>query len=237
MASVVRPPRPAIVTVLAVLHLLVGAVGAVAEGTWLCYAVRVYTMSNDTFTKAAVTDAPLEVQRSTPFFQEANLAASAVGLALSLALIAAGVGLLRVRRWALNLSVLYGGLSLAYQVVWMAYFYVMVAYVILPAFENPPAPAGFYIFSIYIGTPQAYRDYLHWLTLAAQIATPLGLIYPLFVLIVTSLPSVKKAFRRPKPEEALVNIELDQPAPAAAPGASTGVVPSAPPEDRVRPEG
>jgi hypothetical protein len=229
MASVVRPPRPAIVTVLAVLHLLVGTVGAVAEGAWLYYAVRVYTMSNDEFTKAAVTNAPLEVQRSTPFFQEANLGASAAGLALSLALIAAGVGLLRVRRWALNLSVLYGGLSLAYQIVWMAYFYIMVVTVILPAFENPPPPAG-------ISGP-TYRAYLHSLTLAAEVVTPLGVLYPLFVLIVTSLPSVKKAFRRPKPEEALVNIEIDQTAPAASPDAATGIVPSAPPEDRVRPEG
>ena len=128
-----------------------------------------------------------------PFYSQAHLAVSVTGLVLSLVLIADGVGLFSCRRWAYNLGVLYGWLSIVCQVAWLAYVFLVVQPIILEALSNIPLKPG----TAPPGTqPDDYRHFLQTAEMAANVVTGLGLIYPIFVLIMLAVS--RKAFRQEK---------------------------------------
>jgi hypothetical protein len=224
MASVVSLKRPASVTVLAVLQIIFGCLGVVLELLQGGQALM-FLLSPTALKAAAVADPMLEVRSAAPYYFEAMTVACLCGLILSLVLIADGIGLLLMRRWAYNLGVLYGWLSIVFQVAWLAYVLLVAQPVILDGLSNLPIKAG-----TLKGwsDPQAYRTFLQWMQIGATVLTALGPAYPIFVLVM--LAAVRKAFRRSKaaPEGAVEN--------AAEPGEAAAPAPAAaPPDERIGP--
>ena len=202
MASFERPRRPASVTVLAILQLIVGVVGLVSE---------VLDLAAPSLLSASPGAPPAEILAEVPFFTQVKLAACVVGLVLSLVLIADGVGLLMLRRWAYNLGVVYAWLSIVYQVAWLAYVFLVAQPVILEALSNIPIKPG----TLPTGMqPDDFRHYLQTVEKVASFVTGLGLIYPIFVLVMLAV--TRKAFRREKwaPEGA---VEVADAAPSGTP--------------------
>ncbi len=192
MASFERPRRPASITVLAVSQLIVGGVGLVYElfkaGGSLVF------LANPSLMKVVADANPVAgVTLQAPYFLEVQSAAALMGLVLSVVLIVDGIGLILLRRWAYNLGVLYGWLSIVYQVVWLAYLFLVVQPVVMAALENLPLPPQGAASGI---QPQAYRDAMKIANVIDAALTVVGLTYPIFVLIMLAV--TQKAFRRPK---------------------------------------
>jgi hypothetical protein len=194
MTDLMRPPRPVLVTILAILHLLVGGIGLIVEGWSLVGTVILLNSSKAALQSPGHADPTLGAKLETPYFLNVSVGVHSAGVVLSLVLILAGVGLFLVKRWSYNLSVLYAWLSIAYQVVWIAFLVVVYLPVALPSFENAPAPANLPAGA----TPQAFREGLKIWCIGEVVVVALGLIYPLIVVVLTMLPAVKRAFRRPK---------------------------------------
>ena len=213
MASVVPPKRPASITVLAVLQLVFGCLGLALEVLQGGQALM-FLLNPAGLKAAGAADPMLEVRSAVPYYFEALTAASLFGLVLSLVLIADGIGLLLVRRWAYNLGVLYGWLSIVFQVAWLAYVLLIAQPVILDGLSNIPIKPGMVPPGM---DHDAYRKLEQWKQIGATVLTALGLVYPIFVLIMLAV--VRKAFRRPKaaPEGA---VEV-----AAEPGEATAPAP------------
>lgn len=190
MASLVRPTRPASLTFLAVCQIVVGCVGLIYEVLKVGFTAMF--LVSPAMLKEASKNVAVEVLTQVPFYFETHLAASLFGLVLSILLIVDGIGLLQVRRWAYNLGVLYGWLSIAYQVAWLAYLLMVAMPVKMAGFDNMPLPAGSPAMS-----PDAYRNLLKGAEIFDDATTAIGLTYPIFVLIMLGV--TRKAFRRPAP--------------------------------------
>ena len=193
-------------------------------GHLLFYAILNITIPELFYTLPGVS--LVDLLAGVPFFSEAHLAASATGLVLSLVLIAVGVGLLMLRRWAYNLGVLYGWLSIAHQVGWMAYLLLVAQPVILDGLSNMPIKPG----ALSPGTqPEDYRHFLQTMEIITTLLTGLGLICPVFVLVMLAVN--RKAFRREKwaPEGAVEVADAASPAQAPAAGEESA------PDDRIGP--
>jgi hypothetical protein len=227
MASIERPRRPASVVFLAVCQLIVGTVGLVYEIAKAGSSVML--LVSPAMAKTAADSNPaVGLTLQVPYFLEGQLAASSVGLILSLVLIADGIGLLLLRRWAYNLGILYGWISIIYQVAWMAYLLLIAMPVMMAGIENMPAPAG---------TPnaQTFREVMRAAEIFDIASTGGGLLYPIFVLIMLAV--TRKAFRRPKP--AAEAAEEYDPGAAASPYAAEEPSPGyrGEPDDRIGPAG
>jgi len=218
MASVERPRRPASVIVLGVCQLVVGGVGLVYEGLALVGALGL--LLSPAILKAATdADPTIGFRLQAPFYIQILIATSVMGLILSLVLIADGIGLLLVRRWAYNLGVLYGWLSIINQVVWLVFLFLIVMPVVTPAMDNMVVPPG-------TQQPQQYREGQKQRLLIEDGSDALGLLYPIFVLIMLAV--TRKAFRRQKPVAA--GAEDDGPDAAAESYAEPGE-----PDDHIGP--
>jgi hypothetical protein len=226
MASIARPPRPASVLFLAVCQLIVGGIGIVYETFKVGGSLLL--LASPTVAKAAANANPaVEISlHGVPYFLQAQIAASLVGLVLSIVLIVDGIGLLRMRRWAYNLGVLYGWISIIYQVAWMAFLILVALPVMLAGIENMPVAAG-------TPDPQSVRDRMKIAEYVDVGSTALGLLYPIFVLIMLAV--VRNAFRRPK---TVAEAAADY-VPGAAAGAEAAEEPppgyGVEPEDRIGP--
>jgi hypothetical protein len=165
---------------------------------------------------------------AVPYYFETHTAASLVGLILSIVLIANGVGLLMVRRWAYNLGVVYGWLSIAYQVAWSVYYFLVVMPVVMASLDNAAPPLGFK------GQAQAFRDAVKIGATVDAVMTPMGLLYPIFVLIM--LVAIRKAFRRPKPApEGDEEAGVGEAAPGVEERPHADLPPGYEPDDRIGP--
>jgi hypothetical protein len=187
MASVPPAKRPTSIFILAVLQFLVGGVGLIYET--LNIATPGLLQAKPPTVPAAMSD----LTAAIPFLREVTLAASVTGLVLSLVLIVDGVGLLRMKRWSYNLGVLYGWLSIAYQAGWLSFLILVAQPILLEGLSNIPLkpgelPAGW--------QPDAYRRVLRIAEIAGVVVTGLGLLYPIFVLLMLAVK--RKAFRRGK---------------------------------------
>ena len=225
MASVERPRRPASVIVLAVCQLMVGSAGIVYDA-FKAGGSLLFRLSPTLMKSAADANPVAGFQMQAPYFLEVQTAASVVGFVLSIVLIADGIGLLLLRRWAYNLGVLYGWLSIVYQVVWLAFLFLVVMPVVLPAMDNMVVPPG-------TAQPQAFRETQKVLLMIEDGSTALGLLYPIFVLIMLAV--TRKAFRRPRPAAEAA----EDYGPGAAEGPDAGEEPSpgyrGEPDDRIGP--
>ena len=158
--------RPTSVTVIGILHIVFGGMGVI------CVPVGMFFLAVlPALMRHAVFAHPLP-----PVFQEENLRSGLMAfnlmraLIVSIALIVAGIGLLRMKSWGRILSIIYG----VYGVL-AALVVPLVAYHFMPRAPNEAEEVG------------------------RAIGVPIGIccaiIYPVVVLIVMLAPSVAAAFR------------------------------------------
>jgi hypothetical protein len=191
-----RRELPTVVLVLAIFHFIVGGCGLVCG---LCSGIMVLTNPNTAALfsfgnpqlaqqQQAQQDAMQRVlNERVPHLKVFQAETVVVSLALSAALIAAGVGLISLRGWARTLSLAYAVLSILQTLVAAFYSFVYMAPANEEAFRQMPAP-----------NPQT----AHMMQNMGQMMMPLmvfgvliQLVYPVTVLIVMLLPSVRAAFR------------------------------------------
>jgi hypothetical protein len=148
-----------------------------------------------------------------PFHRAALLTQAALALILSAILVIAGIGLLNKRPWGRKLSLAYGVLSIVFQIAGMVY---TVAFMF-------PAMSDFY--------RQMEQEYPNLALLfssarvgmwAGLVAVPVGLIYPIVVLVLMTRRGVVAVFAGEPSEVAEVERVEDR-------GDSTGAFTAEPP--------
>jgi hypothetical protein len=190
------PRRPTSVLVIAIFHFIVGGIGVMSD---LCGTFAV-AGGNKLFSglggpQQAQQTAELEkaMKEKVPGYEAYQIGILALSWLFDVALISAGVGLLRMKPWARTLSLVYAVISLLAKVFVAVYTILYLAPATAEAVKAalPPQGAG----------PQAAQaqQVMSFATDIAKItavATPfLSMIYPLAVLIVLGRPSIGAAFR------------------------------------------
>jgi hypothetical protein len=188
--------RPTSVTVIAILNLVFGTLGLIGG---LCSGVgQVISAANivpqpPPGPRAARTQIPPDfaerqqrfLEQEIPFYKVTTMTIIALGFPLSAMLIAAGIGLLGMRRRARKLSLIYGIVSIVYQVAGFAYTLTL----------QLPAMNTFFrqLEKEIPGSAQSvmFLRLILWFTLAL---VPIGLIYPIVVLVVLTRRKVVAAF-------------------------------------------
>jgi hypothetical protein len=192
-----RRKVPTVVTVLAVFHFIVGGFGLLSG---LCGGIfLLISGGNPARLFAFIPEAQkqLEVQQRilterVPFYTAYQAEGLVVGLVLSALLVAAGVGLLRLRPWARVLCMVYAPPSILQTL--FAAFYTLVY--VTPASQEAARQAPFG------ANPQAAQA----AQAGAEAGAAVGLIlsafmfllmlaYPVITLVIVLLPSVGAAFR------------------------------------------
>jgi hypothetical protein len=185
-----RQRIPAAVVVVAIFHFLFGGLGlltSVGRGVFLLAAggdMPSFSFTPEMKEQMEITQRLLHER--APFLKVYHVETFLVGLVISLVLIAAGVGLLRLRPWARLLSLVYAPLSIAQTLLWV---YVTLAYV------NPATQDA--VRQTHFQSPQQAQVAqatasmpIRFLILVAL----LQLAYPAAVVIILLLPSVAAAF-------------------------------------------
>ncbi len=220
MASIPPTKRPVFALILAVLQLVVGVAGLAYETVYLAKPV----LLDGLVSGAPLADEYEKTLQQVPYFHEVRLIAGGVGLALSLLLVADAVGLFLRRRWGYNLAAVYAWLSIAYQAAWLAFALLIVQPTLMAGVLDTIAIAHG---TVPEGTESAVREHLKTMQWASVIVTGLGMLYPIFVLVVLAV--FRKAFREDRwaPEGA---VEVaDEGRPVGAPRAAG-------PDDRIETE-
>jgi hypothetical protein len=194
--------------VIAILHIVLGCTGLFCELGYLVYnAIGVEKMVEEMFAEPEPEEKPppakgkieLEIDsdmevflaKTIPNYELGQRINSILEIVFSLTLIVAGVGLLRMAAWSWWLSVGYSLLDIA----WRLNVIVVLVLVVSPALqeffqqqsgdiEDPAERMGVAVAAQFVS-----------ISMIAFVA--LYLVYPLLVLIVMFLPSVRQAFRDP----------------------------------------
>jgi len=180
------------VIVIAIFHLIIGGFGLMCD---LCGAASLvagggqqFSFNTDPKQKQMEKQMQDIFTRDLPAYTAIQVLEKIVGLALDVALICAGIGLLQMARWGRTLSIGYGAASLIYHFLSAVYVIVYV----IPAFDT--------IMQAALSQARTAQDRqavelgLGFMKGAMLGATCLPLIYPFIVLLVMGLPSVKVAF-------------------------------------------
>jgi hypothetical protein len=205
-------PRPALVTVVAVLHFVFGGLGLLCQTT---NGILQVSGAGEKFSTmfqppSNVQDPQMKKQmemqekmqkaiKDVPGAQAKLWADLMQDTVLSVCLIVAGIGLLQMRPWARTLSLLYAVVSILYKIGSIVY----VALYFLPAMQALAKEfSGDDPVSKIMGLSMQFSAYVGMGSLAAQ------MLYPVFVLIAMLVPSVAAAFRgeplaKPVPPEAI----------------------------------
>jgi hypothetical protein len=193
-------PRPTGVLVLAIFHLIIGAYGIFAN---LCTLISlVGTNALASFQPAAQQQQTLQLQAnlraSAPFFDVYQIVfAVVIPWALTIGLLAGGIGLIQMRPWARKLSIGYAVTSILHKAVNGIYNIMFVMpittawmkaqFAQMPPGTSPQAQAA----------AQQMAGTIAQVTQAMSVATPfLMMIYPIVVLLVLGRPQIVKAFER-----------------------------------------
>jgi hypothetical protein len=188
-------PGSGAVTTIAILHFVGGGLGLLQSFCRGANAFFLYQIGTGNMPAGPVGPGqrlPLELAlfSKAPGFFASQVAMTGVGLVLDVLLIIAGIGLLSRKSWARWGSVGYGVLSLIFKLIIIVYWIAVVAPVIgkLEAEE-----AG------KIKQDQMGQQQLHVEARTLQITQPaiLGvlMIYPIVVILVMFMPSVKRYFQ------------------------------------------
>ncbi len=205
------PPRPTAVTVLGILHL---AYGGLTLLLGLCSGVLfVAGVQNFTFQPPgpAPANAPFPtdlgarqqkfLEQAIPFHYAVQLAQIGAWVVLSTLLVAAGFELLAMRRRGRRLSLLYAVGSIAYQLAGFIYTAVFML----------PAMTDFYR-QLELEFPRAAPMFgvsrmALWVGL---LFVPVGLAYPIVVLVLLTRRSVRAAFEGPAGPRILSDTDAPQ---------------------------
>src|SRR5438105_9259900 len=206
-------PRPALVTVVAVLHFVFGGLGLLCQTTSDILHVsgldkrlsNLFMPPSNVQTNPQMKqqmEMPEKIQKAAdevPGAQALKVASLVQDTVLSVCLLVAGIGLLRMRAWGRSLSLLYAVLSILYKIGSIVYILLYT----LPAMQGLAKEfADGDPQSKFMGLSLQFGAYFAVLSLAAQ------MLYPVFVLIAMLVPSVAAAFRglplaKPVPPEAI----------------------------------
>jgi hypothetical protein len=188
-----KPVRPVLVTLIAIVQLVVGALLLACNVLGMVVTFAGESSATVTITTAGqpatrVYDTREEMEQQAPGYVKVLFGSAAADLMLNLAMIAGGIGMLRLRAWGWWLSLAWALLRLVYQVVTAGY----VWYVAMPAANRmvhavPHDDAGV------CGSMANGNTFYHvgWGLFATGFV-----LYPLLVLILLILPPVSRAFRR-----------------------------------------
>ena len=191
-----RRELPTAVLVLAIFHFLVGGYGLLCG---LCGGLMVLTNPNPAALFAFGNPQLAQQQQAqqeaiqrvlnerVPHLKVYQAETVVVGLALSGALIAAGLGLLSLRGWGRTLSLAYAVLSILQTLSAALYSFVYVAPANEEAFRQMPAPNP--------QTAHMMQNMAQMTVFFMVLSVLIQLAYPVTVLIIMLLPSVRAAFR------------------------------------------
>ena len=199
------PARPTPVTVIAILNLVFGGLGL------LCSLFGLLMQSVMDPTKfmgmggrppgAVKGFDPNEMvkqmqERMPSYMQTVGIAHEAVGVALSIVLIIAGIGLLQMRQWGRVLSILYAVVSIVVKIAYAVYSFVLV----LPVSRE----VNQIVFQQIRGQAmnrqeqammEAMMNMVETMSVVGAIVVPLvTLAYPVVVLVIMFLKSTRQAF-------------------------------------------
>jgi hypothetical protein len=196
----IQQRRPAAVLVLAVLHLVGGSLGLLAG---LCGLAGQAMQGVFAGPGGAAGNPGIVLQKkleALPGQQAFTLGELGANLVLDVMLITAGIGLLNLRPWARTLSLVYAPLAILKRLAVLAYTFM----VIIPRFDAivrewlaevnrqgaGPGP----------GLPvEGFADTMRITMTVSAIVSALFIAYPVVVLVLLNLPSVKAAFKGQAP--------------------------------------
>ncbi len=156
--------RPTSVTVFGVLNIIFGSLGI------LCTPLSMVTL----FSPGASQNPVLKIMQDNPVFRIWMITAAILGVIAAIVLLAAGIGLLRLRPWARTLSIGYGVYAIVAGLIGMVF---NVIYVILPLLSQPGHQAPFAAGAI-----------------GGVIGGCVGLAYPVLLIIFMTRPHIRLAF-------------------------------------------
>jgi hypothetical protein len=191
-----RTKRPTSVLVIAIFHFIFGGFGLIGGLVGLVFGVMMiaqpkpppgYVVASNPPT---IADTSKYLDSNVPFWREVSLSFAVVGLALSIVLLVGGIGLLHMKPWARFLSIGYAAGSIVLQCCSLFYTIVYVTPVQIALYDQMPPPPG-----MAAAQAQTIASMSKTVAGCSQFAGLLGLIYPLIVLIIMSLPKVRAAFR------------------------------------------
>lgn len=169
------PVRPTAVTVFGILNLLFGAFGV------CCLGFSVATMFVPFGPAMTEENLPLQLIEESPLYRNFNRAEMALGIMASIVLIAAGIGLLRLRPWGRKLAIGYGIYAIAMDVFTSI---VNLGFVFPILFQKAEAASGLALAAV-------------WIALFSGIfGTLLGLTYAGLLLYFMYRPNVVAAFKK-----------------------------------------
>jgi hypothetical protein len=184
-----RPPAP--VTVLGILHLVGGGLGLLSGICGGLYQLASSASGGSPFGLAAAQQGAagvvMKAIENVPGQKAVTAVQLVVDLALSVMLVVAGIGLLRMRPWARSLSLVYAPLSILFHIfslVWALGFVMPVVQEVVAAelAKNPPPQDAAALMGARIG-------------MIAGLLGQVTVIYPIVVLCILLSPSVAAAFR------------------------------------------
>jgi hypothetical protein len=184
--------RPVSVLVIAILALVLGLIGV----AWELFQAGVGVMMFNTprapapppNQPASVFGAMQAVDANAPYWREANVVAPLAGLVIAVILSAAGIGLLLMQSWARWAAVVYAVLSILYQASWMAYTFLAILPTQMAYYDAASGPGGG-------PPPPGYMAGVKFGAGCSSIGLILGMAFPVAVVVVMLLPSVRAAFR------------------------------------------
>jgi hypothetical protein len=186
-----QPRRPTGVLVIAIFHFIVGGIGLISD------AFNTFNVAGGSKMFAGLggpeqarmtEELEKDLNTKVPGFKAYEIGNAALGWLFDVALITAGVGLLRMRSWARTLSLVYAVISLLHKILIAVYTFLYLMPVteeaMRAAMPQQQGPAR-----------QAIEAALLIAKVSLMIAPFASMIYPLAVLIVLGRPSVGAAFR------------------------------------------
>jgi len=184
------PTRPTVILVMAILTILFGSFWALMS---LCSGVVMLLVHTINLPQLApMRELPEFLQREVPGYIAVEVSSYVLGLVLSVLLITAGIGLLRMKVWAWRTSVICSAATVVWDIVHTVYQWIYVNPVQARWNEElmRKQPAG---------TPNfaAFSENLTVIGTVAALVFTIG--FPIVLFVVMFLPNVRAAFSRPVP--------------------------------------
>jgi hypothetical protein len=181
-----NPPPPQSIIVLGLLHLVVGTIGVLWDGTGLVSLTSGEHLAGRYFTpkeQAAMAQREAAMENRVPYLRAYQVVvAQVIPWLLTAALLAGGVGLLRLRPWARTLSLGYAVASILHKIGQAVYTLAFL----MPFYKTP-------IYVLEMTKPELTPG-AETISNLAAIITPLVLMaYPVLVLVIMSRPAVALA--------------------------------------------
>jgi hypothetical protein len=184
------------VLVIAILHLIGGSLGLMGAlcggGFELAGGQKLFTGMGGPQAAAQEklqTGLAAAVEKHAPAYTPIHAGQYAVSMLTAVMMIAAGIGLLKMRPWARSLSIAYAVLSILSTVFFLIYGLAYVLPAMLAFLRDAAADPAF------AALPPGTLAGAEGGAYAGIITPPLFIIYPIAVLVIMLLPSTVAAFR------------------------------------------